>query len=274
MQENSKAATISFLQGLKLRFEALMSNPKDPKGSGLLPDEQRLPAPIVSSLKESYRLTILGSLASKIIYELNNPLTVVGANLNRIAECLHAGEARGALADEGQELTNEINESVDSIRMLLSSLGDFVKGDKKPDHYPLKEVVETALAVVSVKNRYAADVRVETMKDDIFLYGRKGHLQQLIVGVLLHIGARPTEFGPVNVKIEATGDDKVILEFCDERNPAVQAVVPDGSKLADFDAEMGLMLARFIVDDHSGTFEMHEDGQVATYRVVLPVSVG
>lgn len=216
---------------------------------------------------EVHRLAVIGAVTAKLVHNLNNPLTLIKANVAHLRSCLAAGEASGELAEVGPELVTEMQDALAEIRSVISTVGGYATADADSAEVDLGEVVEVGCAIAGIKARFSADLRYTPPEVPVPVLGRGGQLQQLVASLVLHATAQPSSYGPIEVTVGVVGDRAFILVE-DLRPPGVVTHVPDGSHHEDVDPEVGLLLARHIAADHGGSLEVADDG--GRYRVELP----
>ncbi len=222
-------------------------------------------------LLEYKRLAVVGSLTAKLIHNLNNPLTLLGANVTHVAECLESGQASGELATLGPELIAEMQHALDDIRAVFSALGAYAAADADLGEVDLVECVDTGMAVAGIKARFGAQLEFVPPSEPVIVRGRRQQLQQLVTALLLHATAQPASYGTVRITLRREAR-LAVLEVVDGRPLGVGTNVPEGSHPDETDPEVGLLLARHIADDHGGDIEHDKSSDGApVYRVGLPL---
>lgn len=233
--------------------------------------ESRPDATAGLGLLEYKRLAVVGSLTAKLVHNLNNPLTLLKANVAHVAQCLEDGQASGELADLGSELIAEMQHALEDIRGVLSAVGEYAAADADVSDVDLVECVDTGVAVAGIRARFGAELRFEPPADAVLVRGRRQQLQQLVTALLLHATAQPASYGVVTIDVRREGPSAV-LEVTDRRPLGIATHVPEGSHPDQTDPEVGLLFARYITADHGGTITHDATADAApVYRVSLPV---
>ncbi|MCB9730195.1 MAG: hypothetical protein H6744_12880 [Deltaproteobacteria bacterium] len=231
-------------------------------------DEDPPPAARPEPAGAERRLTELGALTRQLIYRLNNPLTVLRSQLAFLQECVEAGEATGRLAAEGPERLAALSDSLEDTLSVVGSLSQYVRGDGEPGEVDLVDCALIAYAVASVKLRYAAQLDLQGPDAPALVWGVAERLQQLLVGVFLHIGGREASYGPIEVRVRSPAPDRVQVVVSDVRASDGTTMRLDDEGL---DLRAGLAIAEHIAREHGGTLESVSDpAGRATHTLELP----
>lgn len=228
--------------------------------------------PLVQHLRENHRLTLLGSLAGKIVHGMNNTLTSLKANIPYLEISLESDGDK----QEAREALGEIRDAAKVLEATVQAFHQYLGGEEVPGPVDLWDALEMALLLVEPKVRYSMDLSLPDRTEDCYVWGRPAHLIQLFSGILLHIDSRPSLFGEITVELHREDDDYVLLEFLDLRPPGVRAHIPDGSHPeVGLDPEIGLLLTRHIAQDHGGALTIDVARKdVTRYRCRLKESAG
>ena len=233
------------------------------------PTKPPIPDLVVSEVMEKHRLAVIGSLAGKIAHHMNNPLTLIRANVIDLSRSLEAATDLECFRDEQREVIGEIEAGVQDLLRYVEAVGTFAQADGAVEKLDLNELVDTALAVAFSKVRYAVDIDVKRPEHPVMIRGCAQQLIELIVSVLLHIDARPSEFGSCTIYVMPI-DTGALLRIVDRRPTGLVAHVPDGSHHDQFDPEFGLVLAHHVALAHDTRLRRTEltDGETV-YEVTL-----
>ncbi|MBD88949.1 MAG: hypothetical protein CL940_01245 [Deltaproteobacteria bacterium] len=233
------------------------------------PTKPPIPEPVTSELMEKHRLAVIGSLAGKIAHHMNNPLTLIRANVSELTRAMGETSDVERLREEQAEVLEEIQAGVQDLLRYVEAVGTFAQTDGEFETLDLNDLVDTALAVAFSKVRYAVDISVERPNGTVPIWGCAQQLLELIVSVLLHIDARPSEFGSCTINIHRI-DSGALLRIADRRPSGPIAHVPDGSHHDQFDPELGLVLAHHVALAHDTRLRVTElDDGVVVYEVAL-----
>mgnify|MGYP003951994427 CR=1 FL=1 len=233
------------------------------------PTKPPIPDPVANELMEKHRLSVIGSLAGKIAHHMNNPLTLIRANVSDLSRSMEAAPDIESLRAEQREVLGEIQAGVQDLLRYVEAVGTFAQTDGEFEALDLNELVDTALAVAFSKVRYAVDINIERPSTPVTIRGCAQQLLELIVSVLLHIDARPCEFGSCTISVHRL-DGGALLRIADRRPMGPIAHVPDGSHHDEFDPELGLVLAHHVALAHDTRLRMTElDDGMTVYEVAL-----
>jgi signal transduction histidine kinase len=218
---------------------------------------------------EKHRLSVIGSLAGKIAHHMNNPLTLIRANVSDLSRAMETASDIESLRLEQREVLEEIQAGVQDLLRYVEAVGTFAQTDGEFESLDLNDLVDTALAVAFSKVRYAVDINIERPDTPVMVRGCAQQLLELIVSVLLHIDARPSEFGSCTISVHRL-DGGALLRIADRRPSGPIAHVPDGTHHAEFDPELGLVLAHHVALAHDTRLRLTEfDDGMTVYEVAL-----
>jgi len=244
---------------------------------------------IGSAAKERFaaadRMAALGTLASGIAHEINNPLTYVIANLQTLAERLPA-IANGA----NRELADAVAEALDGadrIRRLVKRVQMVSPGQhqERVTTVALRDVLQTALALTENQIRHRAHL-VRDIDQDVYVRGDWERLEQLFVNLLLNAAqaipeGRASE-NEVRISLrELPGQGAAVASIADT-GEGIPLEVQERIFQPFFTTKpigqgkgLGLSICRGIVTALGGQISFQsEPATGTTFRVVLPTTAG
>jgi signal transduction histidine kinase len=230
-----------------------------------------------AQLVTSSRLSSLGEMAAGIAHEINNPLTIIHGQVNKIERLMKA-----------EQLDNEIlTKSITSIQKTVERIGSIVRGlrffarDGQQDPFvelSLQQLFDETLIFCGerfVKN----NVRLEIDKDQshIFILCRPVQLTQVFVNLLNNSFDAVQQMTGPWVKVEVKDHDTHIqLHFIDSgrgisENIANRIMEPFfTTKAPGSGTGLGLSISKGIVENHSGGIELMKSSRNTCFVVTLP----
>jgi len=232
------------------------------------------------------RMAALGTLASGIAHEINNPLTYVIANLQMLAERLPTAPDRST-----RELVDVVADALDGaerIRKLVKQVQMVSPGQRteRQSTVALRDVISRTLTLMDNQIRHRARLVLNLDRHDLLVRGDADRLEQLFVNLLLnavqsipegHATENEIRIGlhkmpgqqAAGVHIADTGSgiplalqERIFQPFFTTRP------IGQGSGL-------GLSICRGIVTALGGEMSFDsEPGVGSTFRVVLPTTTG
>jgi PAS domain S-box-containing protein len=232
------------------------------------------------------RLLSLGALVSGITHDINNPLSLVLANLTFVIEVLP--ELQATSGPRPDETMRELNEAVSEMRRGAERVRDLVRnlavfarptttGRQPLDVEPLLES-SIAMAWSEIRRRarleraYAAGLpKVEA---------DEGQLGQVFVDLLVNaaqaIGDSGAEENEIRVATRTDPMGRVVIEIRDT-GPGIPEAVRrrlfepfSTTKPAGVGHGLGLYASREIIRGLGGTLEVESAGRGTTFKVTLP----
>jgi signal transduction histidine kinase len=248
------------------------------------------------------RMAALGTLAAGISHEINNPLTYVMANLQRLAEKLRptapvatAGADPEQLTKEDpridandlaemRELVADAYEGAERIRKIVkqTQMVAPVERERRPSTIGLRAVLDAALDLTENQIRHRARLTRE-LNGDPRVTGDRGALEQLFVNLLLNaIQAIPegrVAENEIRVSLRELPSNRAMVEIADT-GPGIPAAIQERifqpfftTKPVGQGTGLGLAICKGIVTALGGeiTFST-EPGAGTTFRVTLPAT--
>ncbi len=229
----------------------------------------------------SDRLASIGTMASGITHEINNPLAYIATNLELIERDLATIGARPELA-RVREAVQAARHGSDRVREIVRGLKTFARPqDERLELVSLARVLDFAARIVSVDLESRARL-VRDYADVGQVHANEARLTQVFVNLLVnaaHAIERGTpEENEVRIRIAAGSDRRVVVEITD-----TGAGIPKGNLERIFDpffttkptglgTGLGLAICKGIVSDLGGEITVESVvGAGSTFRVTLPV---
>jgi signal transduction histidine kinase len=252
-----------------------------------LDQEQRR---LAQKLRETERLTTLGTIAASIAHEVNNPLTYVLGNVHLLEERLasaprnHFDLVEPGLFEYTTELLGAVRIGAERIHAVMATLQQLTwRPDSRRSAVDVRVVLETSLAILWNEIRHRARV-TKDFQDVPLVNGDEARLGQVFVNLLANAAkAIPPgryQSNEIRVMIRAVGHE-VVVEMHDTgvgipRDLHGRVFEPFFTTRPRGEGTgLGLTLSRNIVREHGGRIEfLSTPGQGSTFKVILPVSSG
>ena len=229
------------------------------------------------------RMAALGTLASGIAHEINNPLTYVIANLQMLAEQIPASTDKTT-----RELSDIVAEALDGaerIRKLVKQVQMVSPGQREErlTVVALREVLQTALVLTENQIKHRARLLCD-LDQDLYVRGDHERIEQLFVNLLLNAAQAIPEGraskNEVSVSVrELPGQGAAVVQIADS-GAGIPLEVQERIFQPFFTTKpigqgtgLGLSVCRGIVTALGGEISFQsEPAAGTTFRVVLPTT--
>lgn len=251
-------------------------------------------------LVQSERIHQLGQLVAGVIHELNNPLTIVNANLHvldeyvtQLSQLIAMYEAAGVTSPEIQAYAEEIDlpyvqqdlpriltscqEGANRARSLVDELRRFsIANSPEIGPVDLKGILHSTVRLVESSYRQKVEFKLEVDKLPPVM-GITGQLQQVLMNLLINACQAIKEKGVIHIRSRSEADCAVI-EVQDSGEGIAKDVLPRifepyfSTKSPTDGTGLGLPISKRIVEKHGGRLDVvSSQGQGTTFTVVLPI---
>jgi signal transduction histidine kinase len=229
------------------------------------------------------RMAALGTLASGIAHEINNPLTYVIANLQTLAERLPASPDR--TVRELSELVADALDGADRIRRLVRQVQMVSPGqhEERLTSVALRDVLGRAVALTENQIRHRARLQCD-LDQDVHVRGDGDRIEQLFVNLLLNaaqaIPEGRADQNRVRVGVRQLSGQCVAVVEIEDSGVGIPHAVRERIFQPFFTTKpigqgtgLGLSICRGIVTALGGRISFQSDGATGTtFRVELPTT--
>ena len=237
-----------------------------------------------TQLRESQKLESIGTLASGVAHEINNPI-------NGIMNYAQLISNRMVKDSPLQEFATEIIKETERVALIVRNLLAFARQEKRPhDLADMSEIVSASLSLIRTVMRHdQVTLTVDTPTDLPKVKCHKQQIQQVLMNLLTN--ARDA----LNEKYSGYDDDKVIRITVrpteKDGNPWIRLTVEDHgrgiprdvsdhifdpfftTKLGRGGTGLGLSISHGIVKEHNGDLHFEtEIGHYTRFHLDLPVT--
>lgn len=225
-------------------------------------------------LQASERLAALGGLAAGIAHEINNPLTVVVANLELAQRDLEASwpmqRALGEMLRDARAAASHISQLMEAITLLARS------DSAKPQPVDVNDMLSRSIDLASTSLRYRARL-TRDFAEVGQIWGSAAQLVQIFVNLINNAAHSCTSAAPGEIRVSSRrSGTTVTIEIADNgcglpapvrsrvMNPFFTATDEEGMVL-------GLSIAAAIVKGIGGEISVaHGDNGENVFRISLP----
>jgi two-component system NtrC family sensor kinase len=234
-----------------------------------------------SQLLVTERMASVGTLASGVAHEINNPLSYVSSNLSFLRERLAQPALQAEQLAELREVVAEAEEGAGRVGAIVRDLRTFARADEdRLAPVDVGRVVDGALRLVRNELTHRARL-VCTLEPVPRVHGNDVRLSQVVVNLLVNalqaLPERPAEENEVRVALRTSRTGQVELEVEDNGRgmlPEVQRRIFDPfftTRPVGEGTGLGLSICLTLVQAMGGRIEVSSTpGRGSSFRVVLP----
>ncbi len=214
-------------------------------------------------LRQSERLTTLGTLASEIAHEIRNPLTVIRLLVESIGFDMDE-------EDPKQRDFKVVLDNIDNLGEIVGRVLNFGKSQSQMfARWNTHVIVEECIQLVRFKLK-RSKIKVEFLEsDDVVVNCNKGQIQQVFLNLFINAEEAMPEGGEIHIRSKLSEDaEKVFFEFTDNGGG-----IPDAIRESVFESfltgkskgtGLGLAIVKRILRDHRGDIEITQSSDIGT----------
>ncbi|WP_432734870.1 sensor histidine kinase [Maridesulfovibrio sp. FT414] len=227
-----------------------------------------------NQLIESRKLISIGTLASGIAHELNNPLNNVSLTADTMLE-----EFEELDQDEAREMLNDIINEIGRASLVVKSLLDF---SREGEHLMVKLSVERLVRETSklVANQLKLDkisLLTDLPEDLREIRGDLNSLQQVFINLIINADHAMSEGGILTISAQNTNNGFVRIDVADKGCGMTAETIERifdpffTTKPVGKGTGLGLSIIYGIIKKHEGYIEVQSElGQGTTFSIYLP----
>jgi two-component system NtrC family sensor kinase len=210
------------------------------------------------------RLASLGKLAADVAHELNNPISGVLTYVQLIRKRIARGEIAPADVEQYQKHMAVVETELRRCGEIVKDLLIFAKDSSAAfAPAPLRDVIESALAVIRPKLEASPVNLVVSIADDVpTVYCERNQIQQVLMILLINAIEAMPDSGRLNVRCTAEpGWDGACISV-EDTGPGLPASIRGhlfepfmSTKDEASGVGLGLSIAQAIVQKHAGRIE-------------------
>jgi len=214
-------------------------------------------------LVKSQKISVMGSIASRLSHDLRNPLTVIKGNLDLMTKHL------GSNMDENTKKFNKrIDDSVDAMNNIIDDVLQFSKTPElQKETSSINELLESSLSRIEVPDR----IKITLPEDDFLINCDQSKIKSVFSNLITNSIQSIEKEGKITVSIK------------EESNYMNIAIEDSGSGIAEDDISkifepmfttkvtgtgLGLGICKNIIDEHGGKISVHNNP--TTFTIKLP----
>jgi len=231
------------------------------------------------------RMAALGTLASGIAHEINNPLTYVIANLQMLADRLLTSSDQ-TMRDLSEIVADALS-GAERIRRLVKEVQMVSPGHhaERLAKVALRDPLQTALALTENQIKHRARL-VCALEPDVYVRGDQERIEQLFVNLLLNAAQAIPEGqaheNEIRVEVRALPGQGTAIVHIEDTGAGIPLDVQERIFQPFFTTKpigqgtgLGLSICRGIVTALGGQISFQSDPAIGTtFRVVLPTTDG
>lgn len=220
------------------------------------------------------KLSQLGEMVASIIHEVNNPLTMIRMQGQRLEKLVAKGETEKILI-----ASEKIVSTSDKITQIIRGVKSFVRqGDQDPKQIVrLQDVVDDARVICEGKLKENSTELIIENNEDVQININVTQVFQIFVNLITNgvdaIENLKEKWLKIKWEVE---DDKIVIRFTDSGDgipESVQKGMWDSfftTKGVGKGTGLGLSLCRKIMDDHQGKIYVDNSSANTTFVIEFP----
>ncbi len=222
-------------------------------------------------LRQSERLTTLGTLASEIAHEIRNPLTVIRLLVESLSLDIPESDPRN-------RDIKVVTDNIDNLGEIVGRVLDFGKSQSQIfGRWNTHDIVNDCIRLVRFKLR-RSQIKVTFLESDNAVVNcNKGQIQQVFLNLFINAEEAMPNGGEICIRSHRSPDGhQIFFDVCDTGTgipePIREVVFESFLTGKSNGTGLGLAIVKRILRDHRGNIEILESSERGTtFRFWLPV---
>lgn len=227
------------------------------------------------TLQQSEKMSSIGLLAAGVAHEVNTPLTGVSSYTQMLLGMIPETDPKHALLQKMQRQTDRASNIVGNL-LNFSRTGNAIESSE----IDINKLLDDTLQLLEPQLRKSnVGILKDYAKTPPKIFGNGGKLQQVFTNLILNARDAMFDGGAITLSTGINDADEVNIEVSDTG----EGISPENlNKIFDpfFTTKgvgngtgLGLAVSYGIVQEHSGTIEVHsENGNGTTFRLIFPAA--
>jgi len=231
---------------------------------------------------QASKLSSIGTLATGVAHEINNPLTICFGFLGILEEAL---ESKKVIDDNVQLSLVRLNESLERIRVIVKELRSYARSDSgKMEYVDFHETLKATLLLChSLFEKENTHINLHLDCPNPIFSGNRAKMQQVIMNILSNAHEAILVSGKKNGVVDIftySDESELIIDFLDNGtgiSPEIEKKLFQpffSTKLNNRGRGLGLSIAGQIIHFFGGEIKVFNsaDDSGATVRIILPLA--
>ena len=245
------------------------------------------------------RLVTIGTMASSIVHEINNPLSVISSTNHifnqywtkleplvkkAITEDVEDKKFLEFVLKEFPEMTESLHNNIHRINKIISNLKRFYRKDSSDGvkQYSLNECITNSLEICNAKIKNNVVVSCELSNDPLVIMAIPHQIDQVIVNIIVNANEaivarkKSNSMGNIFIKTEREGSNaRIIIENDGGNipNELIEKIWNSFYTTKEEGTGLGLSISVDIIKAHGGEMSVENlsDGMSVRFAIILPL---
>lgn len=229
-------------------------------------------------LETGARLSSIGEMASAIVHEINNPLTIIAGKAQQVSREIDSASDGGR--DRIREHVKKILSMTDRVHVIIRSLKSYVYGGEAEEirESSFKQIVEEAIQLIEPKLKRSQVRLIQGPVPDLNLDCRPVQISQVFINLLGNacdaVASKPDAW--VRTEFNRLGDT-IEIKVTDS-GPGIPPAIVDQMMNPFFTTKekgvgtgLGLSIVRKIIHAHHGIFRYNSEYPNTQFVITIPL---
>ncbi len=238
---------------------------------------QRLIAEQQMTLLNAARLSALGTMASGIAHEINNPMAIISAGAEHLERCLNDPKIS---AEYKATVTDKIVRNVKRVHHIVKGLRNLSR-DGSTDPFveePVQAIVAEVLELCQARCTNAGiALTVSLIHESLHVECRAAQLAQVLLNLINNAYDAVKDLPEKWIRLDVRDDGEAIVFAVTDAGRGMPSEIHDQIFLPFFTTKptgsgigLGLSISRRMVEDHQGNLRVDPDSPNTRFEVRLP----
>ncbi|MCK5075603.1 MAG: sensor histidine kinase [Calditrichia bacterium] len=238
-----------------------------------LQEQTEILSQLEEQLHQTDRLAIIGELTASLAHEVRNPLGSILGTTQILKDELQTTEKQ-------KEFLNILENETHRLNMVVENYLNFARKQKSPDSkFDIRDILHDVLLLLNQKIRKLGIInKLNIPNTPVIIKGNIGHLQQIIMNIVLNsIQAMPNG-GELNIKLIKSNSKPDLVQLFVEDNgigmkpETLKKIFKPFYTKKEFGTGLGLSIVKRIIDENHWQIDVNsEERKGSQFIVSIPI---
>lgn len=238
-----------------------------------LQEQTEILSQLEEQLHQTDRLAIIGELTASLAHEVRNPLGSILGTTQILKDELQTTEKQ-------KEFLNILENETHRLNMVVENYLNFSHKQKSPDsEFDIRDILHDVLLLLNQKiNKLGIINKMNIPNTPVIIKGNIGHLQQIIMNIILNAIQAMPNGGELNIKLLKSNSKPILVQLFIEDNgigmkpETLKKIFKPFYTQKEFGTGLGLSIVKRLIDENHWQIDVNsEERKGSQFIISIPL---